>query len=62
MRSNHKKTAIYGCFLRCEPIVPQLEPLLDSVFQTYEHLKQLGFTYFDKKVTIIEMEGDADAQ
>lgn len=42
-----------------EPIVPQLEHLFKSILHTYSRLKELGFTYFDGTVSIIETEGDS---
>lgn len=40
----------------CEPPGPQVEHLFASLIKTYEKLKELGFTYFDGKVTIIDNE------
>jgi len=39
-----------------EPSVPQVEPqeLFDSLIKTYEKLKELGFTYYNGKVSVIE--------
>jgi|GEM_PF-1478186 len=40
----------------CEPAVPQVEPqeLFDSLIRTYEKLKELGFTYYNGEVCVIE--------
>jgi len=39
-----------------EPPVPQVEPqiLFDSLISTFEKLKELGFTYYNGKVVVIE--------
>jgi len=37
-----------------EPTVPQVEHLFKNIFEVYEKLKALGFTYYDGKVTIID--------
>ena len=41
--------------------VPQVEHLFDSILQTYSKLKGLGFTYYQGKVTVIDMEDEQDA-
>lgn len=45
-----------------EPAVPQVEPqeLFDSLIRTYEKLKELGFTYYNGKVCVIES-GEEDS-
>jgi hypothetical protein len=48
-------------FFLGEPIVPQVELFFDSIFKTYEKLKELGFTYYQGKVTVIDMEGGENA-
>jgi hypothetical protein len=45
--------------LFCEPTVPQVEHLFKSILHKYFRLKELGFTYFDGTVSIIETEGDS---
>ena len=37
-----------------EPTVPQVEHLFKNIFEVYEKLKALGFTYYNGKVTIID--------
>jgi subtilisin family serine protease len=43
-----------------EPTVPNLEHLFDSLFSVYERLKELGFTYYQGKITVIDMETDSN--
>jgi hypothetical protein len=38
----------------CEPSDPPLEHLLESILKTYERLKELGFTYYEGKIVVIE--------
>lgn len=40
----------------CEPSVPYFEHLYTSLIQTYERLKELGFTYYNGKVVVIDTE------
>ena len=35
-----------------EPNVPRMELFFESIYQAYEKLKELGFAYFDGKVSI----------
>lgn len=58
MRIVNNKNRSIAIFIICEPTVPQLEHLFKSIFHTYERLKELGFTYYNGKVTIINMEID----
>ena len=39
-----------------EPTVPQVELLLQSILKNYERLKELGFTYYNVKVVVIDTE------
>jgi len=32
-----------------------VEHLFSSIFKTYEKLKELGFTYYNKKISVIEV-------
>ncbi|MFC1727123.1 hypothetical protein ACFL0Y_01245 [Patescibacteria group bacterium] len=38
-----------------EPNVPWVEHLFSSIFKTYEKLKELGFTYYNGKISVIEV-------
>jgi hypothetical protein len=40
----------------CELTVPQVEHLLESILKTHERLKELGFTYYNGKIVVIETE------
>jgi hypothetical protein len=42
--------------LICEPTVPQVEHLLESILKSYERLKELGFTYYNGKIVVIDTE------
>jgi len=33
-----------------------VEHLLESIFKTYERLKELGFTYYNGKIVVIDVE------
>jgi len=37
-----------------------MEHLFASLIQTYEKLKELGFTYYDGKVSVIDIEEETD--
>jgi len=39
-----------------------VEHLFDSILQTYNKLKELGFTYYRGKVTVIDMEEEVDQE
>jgi hypothetical protein len=39
-----------------ELTVPQVEHLLESILKTYERLKELGFTYCNGKIVVIDTE------
>ena len=43
-------------FKLCEPTVPQVEHLLASIIKTYYKLQELGFTYHNGKITVVEVE------
>ena len=43
-----------------EPRGPNLEHLIDSIIQLYCRLKDLGFTYYNGVVTVIDTEADDD--
>jgi hypothetical protein len=51
-----KKGWVKPAFFKSEPCVPQVEPqeLFESLIKTYEKLKELGFTYYNGKVSVIE--------
>jgi hypothetical protein len=38
-----------------DPGDPSLELLFDSVIETHEKLKALGFTYYEGKVSVIDL-------
>lgn len=40
----------------CEPTVPQVEPIIDSILKTYYRLQELGFTELDGKVVFVDDE------
>lgn len=42
-------------FIKSEPTVPQVEHLFKNILEVYEKLKALGFTYYNGKVTIIDI-------
>ena len=44
---------------RCDPTGFSLEHLFKSIFYIYTRLKELGFTYYNGIVSIINMEGEA---
>jgi hypothetical protein len=37
------------------PGYPSLELLFDSVIETHEKLKALGFTYYEGKISVIDL-------
>ena len=39
-----------------ELTVPQVEHLLESILKTYGRLKELGFTYYNGKVLVIDVD------
>ena len=43
-----------GGFIICEPTVPQVEPIFDSVIKTYYKLQELGFTEVNGKIVFID--------
>jgi len=49
-----------GSYLLCEPTVLNLEHLFNSIFRVYKQLKELGFTYYQGKITIIDMEANSN--
>ncbi len=53
--NKHEKPSISGFSLFGEPNVPWVEDLFSSIFKTYEKLKELGFTYYNKKISVIEV-------
>jgi hypothetical protein len=38
----------------CEPIVPPVEPLFESVIKTYYKLEELGITEVDGKIVFVD--------
>jgi len=38
-----------------------VESLFDSLLRTYEKLKELGFTYYNGKVSVIDIKEELDA-
>ena len=38
-----------------EPKHPSLELLFDSVIETHEKLKALGFTYYEGQISVIDL-------
>jgi hypothetical protein len=42
--------------LICEPSGFRVEHLLESILKTYERLKELGFTYYNGKIVVIDTE------
>jgi hypothetical protein len=43
-------------FKICEPSDLRVEHLLESILKTYERLKELGFTYHNGKIDVIDIE------
>ena len=43
-------------FYFCEPSGFRVEHLLESILKTYERLKELGFTYYNGKIVVIDVE------
>jgi hypothetical protein len=37
-----------------EPTVPQVEHLFESILKTYTRLQELGFTYYNGKIVVID--------
>jgi len=37
-----------------------VEHLFSSIFNTYEKLKELGFTYYNGKVSVIEVDNEEE--
>ncbi len=45
----------------CEPTVPLLEHLFESLIKTDQKLQEMGFTYYNGKIVVIEdREGETD--
>jgi len=40
---------------KCDPSGQWVEHLFDSLIKTYEKLKELGFTYYNGKVSVIDI-------
>ena len=45
---------LISCFPNGEPTGPWVEHLFDFLIQTYEKLKELGFTYYNGEVSVID--------
>ena len=48
-------------FIICEPSVLSVEHLLASIIKTYYKLQELGFTYQNGKITVVDIEETENA-
>lgn len=52
----NKKTPHKGESFVCEPSGFRVEHLFESILKTYTRLQELGFTYYNGKIVVIDVE------